>query len=184
MAEQSNKTYWPHMILGFIMLAVVLGYWTIRAASSMPVQETNDYMMKYQQSDMQINDILVSKQKFDALYTIELDGVETMVMTDNIHSNRPQPDQVKLASGNNHFSFRVVNKSGKDAQNIKVSFLLTRPHTAVDDQMFEVIEPKEGRYTTPQINITKPGRYTLQLRAVVGDATGYFSREAYLQPAK
>ncbi len=150
----------------------------------MPVQETNDYMMKYQQSDMQINDILVSKQKFDSLYTIKLNDVQTMVMTDNIHSNRPQQDQVKLKAGQNHFSFSIVDKDGKDVQNAKVSFLLSRPHTAVDDQMIELIDPNGGKYNTPEINITKPGRYRLQLRATVGDATGHYSREAYLQPPK
>jgi len=44
MASESKKTYWPHMIIGFLLLAIVLGYWTVRAAKSMPVQETNDYI--------------------------------------------------------------------------------------------------------------------------------------------
>ncbi len=182
MANNSKKTYWPHMILGFLMLAIVLGYWTVKTASSMPVQETNDYMMKYQESDININEILVSKQKFDKNYLIELIDVETMVMTDNIHSNRPQPNPVKLAMGANHFSYSVTDKAGEVVNDANVSFLLTRPHTVVDDQMIEVVENKGGKYVTPDLNISKPGRYTLQFRARIGDVTGYTSTEAYLQP--
>ncbi|MEA3490709.1 MAG: FixH family protein [Campylobacterota bacterium] len=184
MEKNREKTYWPHMIIGFLVLAIVLSYWTIRAASSMPVQETNDYMMKYQESDMNINDILARKQLFDNDYLIKLIEVETMVMTDNIHSNRPQPNPVKLTMGANNFSYLVTNKAGEALNSAKVSFLLTRPHSVADDQMIEVVESRDGKYITPDINISKPGRYTLQFRAIIGDATGYISTEAYLQPKK
>ena len=182
MANNKNKTYWPHMIVGFLMMAIVLGYWTVKTASSMPVQETNDYMMKYQESDININEILKSKQEFDKNYLIRLINVETMVMTDNINSKRAQPNPVKLSAGTNHFSYSVTNKAGEAVNDAKVSFLLTRPHTVVDDQMIEVVESKDGYYVTPDLNISKPGRYTLQFRATIGDATGYASTEAYLQP--
>ncbi len=184
MAKNKEKTYWPHMILGFLMLAIVLGYWTVRTASSMPVQETNDYMMKYQESDININEILKKKQVFDESYSINLTDVETMVMTDNIHSNRPQPDPVKLAMGTNHFSYSVTNKAGQAVNDANVSFLLTRPHTVVDDQMIEVVKSRGGKYVTPDLNISKPGRYTLQFRARIGGGIGYLSTEAYLQPVK
>ncbi len=184
MPKNREKTYWPHMIVGFLMLAVTLGYWTIRAASSMPVQETNDYMMKYQESDMNINEIREKKRAFDNDYIIDLKDIETMVMTDNIHSNRPQPDPVKLTIGSNRFSYTVADKSGKIIEDANVSFLLTRPHTTVDDKMIEVVSFQGDRYVTPEINISKPGRYTLKLRANIDGKIGYFQKAAYLQPVK
>ena len=184
MASNTKKTYWPHMIIGFLLLAVILGYWTVKSASSMPVQETNDYMMKYQQADININDILKSKQRFDSEYQIELKDVEMMVMTDNIHSMRVQHDQVKLVMGPNRFSYSVTDKSGKIIRDANVSFLLTRPHTVVDDQMIERVSINGDRYITPDINLSKPGRYTLQLRVKIGNDTGYSHIEAYLQPEK
>jgi nitrogen fixation protein FixH len=65
-----------------------------------------------------------------------------------------------------------------------VSFLLTRPHTTVDDRMIEVVPFSGGRYTTPELNLSKPGRYTLQFRARIGSDTGYSQKEAYLPPEK
>lgn len=184
MAKNSNKTYWPHMIVGFLLLAITLSYWTIKAASSMPVQETNDYMLKYQISDITINEIMESKILFDKKYDIALQDVEMVVVTDNIHSNRLQGNKVKLAMGKNSFAYLVTDKAGKPISDLNVSFLLTRPHTVVDDQMIEVVEGVDGRYTTPELNITKAGRYTLKFRAISSEGTGYSSDEAYLRPVQ
>ena len=182
MEKNSQKTYWPHMIMGFLLLAIVLGYWNIKSASSMPVQETNDYMMKYQQSDIHINEILESKQAFDKLYTLSITGVRTMVMTDNIHSDRPQPELVVLNMGANHFKYIVTKKDGTVVNDANVSFLLTQPHSTREDNMIESVPFADGYYTTPDMNISKAGRYTLLFRATVDNLTGYFSVEAYLKP--
>jgi hypothetical protein len=53
------------MILGFLAVGVTLSYWTVKSASSIPVQESNNYMMKYQQADMNINEIIKRKALFD-----------------------------------------------------------------------------------------------------------------------
>ena len=182
MANNKEKTYWPHMILGFFILGITLGYWTVKSASNMPVQESNDYMMKYQMADININDIMEKKTAFDNKYMIELIGKETMVMTDNINSNRMQMDPVKLSKGLNKFTYTVTKKNGSVVSDAKVSFLLTRPHTRADDFMVESVPYGSGEYIVKDINVTKPGRYTLQLRAVVGDAIGYSEIPAYLKP--
>ena len=184
MAKENKKTYWPHMIIGFLLVAIVLGYWTVKTASSMPVQETNKYMMKYQQADININEILESKARFDKKYTIKITGVKTMVMTDNVYSKRAQQDSVVLKYGPNSFSYIVSDKNGNIVDDANVSFLLTRPHTDRDDQMIEKVAFADGKYTTPDINISKPGRYTLQFRAKIGNDTGYWELPAYLVPKK
>jgi len=183
MAEQKNKkTYWPHMIVGFLALAIMLSYWTVKSASSIPVQEVNQYMMKYQQADIHINEILEMKQAFDKEYTIKIQDIETMVMTDNVHSNRPQPNVIKLQQGSNDFTYNVIRKDGSVVSDANVSFLLTRPHSRRDDVMIENVSFDNGVYTAKGLEITKPGRYTLQLRAALGKKIGYSELSAYLNP--
>lgn len=182
MADNKKKTYWPHMIVGFFILGITLGYWTVKSASSMPVQESNNFMMKYQLADIHINDIMEKKIAFDKEYTIELLGKETMVMTDNIHSNRIQKDPVKLSKGENGFTYTVTKKNGTVVTDANVTFLLTRPHTRVDDFMVESVPYNNGEYAVKGIEITKPGRYTLQLRAAIDNKIGYSEIPAYLKP--
>lgn len=182
MAENSKKTYWPHMILGFLAVGITLGYWTIKSASSMPVQESNQYMLKYQLADITINEIMEKKAAFDKEYTIAIQDVETIVMSDNIHSRLPQPNAVKLFKGSNSFKYQVQRQDGTVVADAKVTFLLTQPHSRKEDQLFRDISFVDGAYQIKDVDIQKPGRYVLQLRAEVADTIGYSEIAAYLQP--
>jgi len=182
MEKNNQKTYWPHMILGFLAVGLTLGYWTVKSAVALPVQESNEYMLKYQTADININEILESKKAFDTMYNIQLQDVQTMVMTDNVNSKRPQPNPVKLSLGGNHFTYVVTTKNGTVVNDANVSFLLTRPHTRKNDLFIENIIFNNGKYSTKDIQITEPGRYTLQFRAQIGKDTGYSEKSAYLKP--
>jgi len=182
MAKNNEKTYWPHMILGFLTIGLTLSYWTVKSASSMPVQESNQYMLKYQMADMNINQIMEKKIAFDQAYNINILDVETMVMTDNVNSNRSQPNPVKLAQGANLFSYEVIAKNGTKVSDANVTFLLTQPHSRTEDKFFLDVPYVDGKYQVKDVNITKAGRYTLQLRAEVGDTIGYSEVSAYLKP--
>lgn len=182
MSKNNKKTYWPHMILGFLSIGLTLSYWTVKSASSMPVQESNQYMLKYQTADMTINQILERKMAFDKIYTIHIVGAETMVMTDNVNSNRPQSDAVKLSHGLNAFSYEVVRKDGVKVSDANATFLLTQPHSRKEDQLFSNVPYIDRAYQIKEVNIQKPGRYILQFRAEVGDTIGYSEISAYLKP--
>ena len=182
MAKNKEKTYWPHMIVGFLALALTLSFWTVKSASSLPVQESNNYLMKYQQADIHINEILESKAAFDALYTIELKDKEMMVMTDNIHSNIPQPNVLKLSLGANDFFYTVVSKNGEVVKDAKVTFLLTQPHSRREDKLIENVSFLDDAYKVQALDIQKAGRYTLQLKVELSEGTGYLEVPAYLKP--
>lgn len=182
MPKNNTKTYWPHMILGFLAIGLTLSYWTVKSASSLPVQESNQYMLKYQSADMNINQILERKTAFDKAYIIKIVGAETMVMTDNINSNRPQPDSVKLSQGLNAFSYEVLRKDGTKVSDANATFLLTQPHSRKEDQLFLNVPYVDQAYQIKEVNIQKPGRYILQFRAEIGDTIGYSEISAYLKP--
>ena len=182
MAKNNEKTYWPHMIVGFLAVGLTLSYWTIKSASSLPVQESNQYMLKYQTADTNINQILELKAAFDKEYKITISNAEMMVMTDNINSNRPQPNVVKLSLGSNDFSYSVVTKDGTVVNDATVTFLLTQPHSRKEDKLFINIPYKDGKYHINGVDIQKAGRYTLQFRAEVADTIGYSEVAAYLNP--
>jgi hypothetical protein len=182
MAKNNEKTYWPHMIVGFLAVGITLGYWTIKSAASMPVQESNQYMLKYQMADIHINEIMGKKAAFDKEYVITMVDVEMMTMTDNINSNRPQPNAVTLVKGLNQFSYSVNTKDAKVVSDANVTFLLTQPHSRKEDKLFVNIPYIDGKYQIKGVDIQKPGRYTLQFRAEVADTMGYSAVAAYLKP--
>jgi len=182
MAKNKETNYWPHMIVGFLFIGITLGYWTVKSASSIPVQESNEYMMKYQQADMNINEIMKSKALFDQSYKIELlDAKRAMQEIEN--AKRAKAEKVViLTQGNNSFVYRVSNKNNNFMHDANVTFLLTRPHTVKEDILVKNIPAVDGKFKIDNIAITKPGRYILQLRAKIGEAVGYSEIPAYLKP--
>ncbi len=182
MAKNKEKTYWPHMILGFLLLGMTLSYWTVKSASSVPVQESNDYMLKYQQADMNINEILERKAAFDQRYTIEIvDVKKEMIELENAKRAKAE-NSVVLKQGKNSFTYVVAAKDGTAVSDANVTFLLTRPHSVREDKYVENIPFVDGKFQVSNINITKAGRYTLQLRAKIGETIGYLQIPAYLKP--
>ncbi len=182
MAKNKEKTYWPHMILGFLALGITLSYWTVKSASSVPVQESNEYMMKYQVADININEILESKAGFDRSYIIEIvDVKKAMYKLENAKRAKAE-NSVVLTQGTNNFTYVVTTKDGTAVSDANVTFLLTRPHSVREDKYVENIPFTNGKFQISDINITKAGRYTLQLRAKIGENTGYSQIPAYLKP--
>jgi hypothetical protein len=179
--SNKEKTYWPHMIVGFIFMAITLGYWTIKSASSMPVQESNVLMQKYQLVDININELIAKKEAFERDFAIELLDKTMIINEDNQHSKRKQFNYVGLMEGNNSFKFTLTSKNGALLQDPKVSFLLTRPHTRVDDQYVKDIDYKDGQLLIENVKVTKKGRYIIALRIDTADGRiGYFEKDAYL----
>ena len=183
MAKSSKeRTYWPHMILGFLSIGLTLSYWTVKSASSIPVQESNDYMLKYQQADINMNEILQRKAQFDKNYNIQIVNVKSEILELENAKRARNEKVIILQKGINSFSYIVSNKENSIQNDANVSFLLTRPHRVQEDQMIPTVLSKNGKYTLENININKAGRYTLQLRVKIGEAVGYSQIPAYLKP--
>jgi nitrogen fixation protein FixH len=139
-------------------------------------------MMKYQQADMNINEIIKRKALFDHKYSIEL--VDAKVTTLELENAKRAKSEkvVELSQGNNSFTYNVKDKQGSIVNDANVSFLLTRPHSVSEDHFIENVAIKNGKYVIDNISITKAGRYTLQLKVDMGDTVGYSEIPAYLKP--
>ena len=142
--KRKEKTYWPYMIVGFLMVGITLSYWTVKSASSIPVQESNNYMMKYQQADININEILKRKALFDSQYKIKLVDAKKAILELENTKRAKSEEVIVLTKGNNSFSYIIENV--QDVSKVKVTFLLTRPHSRSEDFLIENVLFEKGKY--------------------------------------
>lgn len=181
--KNKQKTYWPHMIVGFLLLGITLGFWTIKSASSMPVEKENAYMMSYQDADKNFNEIQEAQVKFDNKYTIKLLDVKTVHIEDNNNSRKYHNDPIELMQ-NNSFKYDISDKNGKlVTTDLNVTFLLTRPASDREDiKVAKVMADKDNKFLVQNIAIKNKGRYTLILRVATPDGSvGFLETPAYFK---
>ena len=172
--------YWPYMILGFIFIGLFLGFWTVRSAISMPVSESNEYQRKYQDADININQIIEAQQRFDAKYILEPIDFKRSDFKPTDFARKH--GEVVALNKTMQVAYRLTDQNGQAVNDANVTLLLTRPQTRDDDKTFANLKANAGVYSTPEFTIEKPGRYILRLRAQVGDAVGFMEHEAFLKP--
>lgn len=171
------------MIVGFLLLGITLGFWTIKSASSMPVERENAYMMSYQDADKNFNEIQEAQVKFDNKYTIKLLDVKTVHIEDNNNSRKYHNDPIELTQ-NNSFKYDISDKNGKlVTTDLNVSFLLTRPASDREDiKVAKVMADKDNKFLVQNIAIKNKGRYTLILRVATPDGSvGFLETPAYFK---
>jgi len=161
-------------------MGIMLGYWTVKSAINMPVNESNQFQMKYQMADMSINDIIEAEELFDSKYIIKPVGFELSKFKPNEFIKRTHGDIVALGTTNT-ISYRATTISGEAVADMNATLLLTRPHTRDSDEQFVLVSDGNGLYTSKEFNLSKEGRYTLRLRIQKEDAVKFLGHEAYLK---
>ncbi len=160
--EKKEANYWPYAIVGMILTVVILGAWTIKVAIKNPVQLENSYMMKYQDVDENINEILEKQRRFDMKYSIALD------------SNRLKP-------GKNRIEVKILDNKGAPVKGAKVKVLLTRPNTAQHDIELEKFAYSDGRYLSEEFILDKIGRWNIVAKVELGGDEGYKKYKTFVK---
>jgi len=176
--DNNSGKFWPYMILGFLAIGITLGFWTVKSTISMPVRESNEFMLKYQDADKIANEIIEAQQRFDKKYNVEFSGLEKSDFKPK-HLKR-KPHQYYALKESNNISYKVTTKDGKAVNDANVTLLLTRPQTNVDDRYFKNIKSNgNGEYRVNNLVIQKPGRYILRVKIQKGNDIKYIDTYAY-----
>jgi len=166
--DNNSGKYWPYMILGFLFIGITLGYWTVKSAISLPVQESNEYLGKYQSIDKNAREIQEAQERFDKLYDVSFSGLEK---TDFKEKNiKRKPHEYYKLNDNNKVYLKVTKKDGSIASDLNTTLLLTRPQTRADDKLFEKLPFENGKYVAKDVKVSKKGRYILRFRIQDKDA--------------
>ncbi len=163
--ESSSKkeiNFWPYAIVGMILTVVILGAWTIKVALKNPVQLDNSYMMKYQDVDENINEILQKQIAFDAKYRLMM-------------------DQNSLKLGKNRAKISIWDREGNFVKNAKVTALVTRPDTTMYDIELKNFTLANGVYVSEDFDIDKKGRWNILFKIAVGDDVKYVTYKSFVK---
>ena len=131
--KTNKKTFWPYGILLSLFAIVGACIATIIYASNYPVYEDDSFLGKYQEVDYNFNEIKLKDETFKRQFHINL-------------NLKPQIDKRKrpfyeVKFGTKELEF-FVQELWEDthANDIKLTILLTRPHTNAQDSWLQASE--------------------------------------------
>ncbi len=161
MKQIKERNYWPHAIVGMILIVVIAGAYTIKIAVDNPVQEDTYFMEKYQKVNKDINKLMKKKSDFDKNFTISY-------------------STLKFNQGTNSISIEVKDKTDANlVKNADITLLVTRPETNEFNQNLKPTKIENGKYIFDNIKINKPGRWKILTDIKINKFEGYNTYEVY-----
>jgi len=161
-SDKNQINYWPFAIVGMILTVVILGTWTIKVAVNNPVQLDNSYMMKYQDVDEKINDILAKQKVFDSKYIINL-------------------DMNKLKVGKNKIVISLTDIDGNMVKNPKITAIVTRPTTGKYDILLKKFTPDNNLFVSEAFELKNGGRWNIEVKVKIDDDIGYKTYKLFIK---
>ena len=147
------KNYWPHAIVGSLILIVASCVATVALAVKNPVEMDEFYFERYQNVDENINEIEASQRRFDDKYALKFE---------------PEFDGL-----NGYFKIAVAPKNGSLAPKFTNEILLTRPATNEQNQNLNAKFDGQILKTAP-VALPKKGRWQILLKISDANDTGFY----------
>lgn len=157
--SKSNGRIWPYAIGGSIILVFGFCVATIMVTSTMPVEDSDTYMMGYHEADADANEIIKKQIAFNTKYKVEY-------ITDG------------LSQESSVLKYKVTDLNEKPVNDAKLKVIVTRPNNHKHDQ--ELINPsvENGVYTFSAIKLPEPGRWDVMAKINVDDLQRFYNVKA------
>jgi len=150
---------WPYAI--GLAITAVFGFCvaTVVVTSSAHIQESDDYMSKYQDADANINALIESKIAFDKNYKIAY-------ITDGISGE------------NSVIKYKITDKNDNPVNDATIIVATSRPETAEFNQKLENPTVVDGVYSFEGAKFPKVGVWNIVAKVDAGDKSRFFNIKA------
>lgn len=150
---------WPYAIGTAITLVFGFCVATVVVTQGAHIQESDDYMAKYQDADANINDLIEAQIAFDKKYNIEY-----------IRSGIQAKDSV--------VQYKITDKANSNIDQAEIILATSRPETAEFNQNMENPTVKDGVYSFSGLEFPKAGVWNLVAKVKVGDNYRFYNIKA------
>ena len=159
MSTKKERNYWPHAILGIILVVVIAGAFTVNLALHNPVQESTYYMQNYQSVEDNAYELEKQKDEFDKRFDVSY-------------------TVTKFKIGKNTLGIKILDKiSKKPVNSADIDMLLTRYETNSLNKKLKPTRVENGTYIFEDLDIQKLGRWKILTTTKIDKYRGFNSKE-------
>lgn len=158
---------WPYSIGASITLVFGFCVATVVVTQSGNLQSSDEYMLKYQEADLNANTLIAARIEFDKKYKI------------SYISNG-------LQGTNSSLSYKITDIADHPVNDAELIVAISRPETHEFNKKLVSPSVKEGVYTFSNLTFEKEGVWNLVSKVKIGDDYRFYnikadtrSKEAY-----
>ena len=162
--KKSERNYWPHaIVISIFLIAVACAATVYISIKNAPVEFDTFYFDNYGNVDKNINEIQTKQKVFEEKYVFVFNGLDTLEIKED-----------------NQISIQLKDKeTDKLIDNANIKMLLTRPETNKLN-IESVAKYSDDLYILSPIEISKAGRWLIQVKVEVDEDAGFFTQEVYV----
>lgn len=152
---QSGKL-WPVGVA--LAITAVAGFcvWTVKVTSSADIEESTLYMTNYQDADAKANELIKARIAFDKHYNVS-------------YIKHP------LSESGTELEYKVTDKEGNAVSDAKITLLITRPHSHLNDTESSSYDQKDGIYKIKSVAFKDAGVYNLIAKIEIGKYSRFYN---------
>ncbi|MCK9472616.1 FixH family protein [Sulfurimonas sp.] len=155
----SKGRIWPYAIGASIILVFGACVATIVVTNTLPVQNSDTYMMNYHEADEKANDIIKAAIEFNSNYKIEY-------ISD------------KLDLQNSVIKYKVSDLNANPINNAEIKVVVTRPNNHKYDQELSNPKVQNGIYTFESLKLAQEGRWDIMSKVTVNEFHRFYNVKA------
>lgn len=176
-----KRNYWPLFFIGIFSFVFGMIIWTIKSASSVPVNPDKSFLKTYQEVDEDYNNMITSNKIFLDKYELEfyINNKKVELSTDDIMYSQRVLEKISkhkdlLVVGDNEFKASVINKNNNQKELVDFALIVTKSSSNNDDIVFNTnsFENNNEVYTS-KFNITEENNWNITGSFKINDDIGY-----------
>lgn len=157
--SKNKGMIWPVAIAIGTALVFMAGVATVIIANKLPVEQSDRYMMSYQDADHKANELIKAQIAFNKQYKISYinNGLSLENMT---------------------LKYKVTDINSNPVNDANLKLIVTRPNNHKFDQEYDKPSVENGVYTFDSIKLPKEGRWNFMVKVNVGDLYRFYNIKA------
>ncbi|MCF6309890.1 MAG: FixH family protein [Sulfurimonas sp.] len=157
--SKSNGRFWPYAIGASITLVFSACVVTVIVTNTLPVENSDTYMMGYHEADDRANELIEAAIAFNKKYKIEY-------ITDGLNTK------------SSVIKYKVTDINSNPVDNAKIKVVVTRPNNHKYDQELNNPKFENGVYTFDSIALAQEGRWDIMAKINVNDVQRFYNVKA------
>ncbi len=154
--SKSSGRIWPYAIGISILLVVGACVGTVIVTNTMPVENSDTYMMGYHEADAKANELIEAKIAFDKKYKLNF-------LSDSLHVE------------GSTLSYELKDKDGDVVNNADIITVVTRPNKHKYDQELSNPNIKDGVYSFENVKLPLEGRWDVMAKITIGENQRFYN---------